>query len=394
MGLSGDQVFRGLAGLPVAVPTPIELVREIEPARPRKVVLCAASATTMILARAHLIQAFAAHGFEVVCAAQGGAEIATAFAQLGARYVEPPRSGFRAQRWLAQERPDAIVSLDGRADRALMRAAAAARVPRRVAVIEELGAAYAQARGWRASLARLSADRRHRADLALADTVIAANEDDRALIAGRFMRGARARVVNAPGIGIELDAFRCEKLPEGRLTFVMPGPLLAAKGVFEFAEAARRLKARELDVRFILVGAFAEGPGAVARETVEAWVDDGRLEHVEDGVDARGWIREAHVVVLPSYREGVARLAMTAMAMGRPVIAGDVAGLREVVAHHKTGILVAPQSAAALDEALTLIVRTPALIAPMARAARWTAESEFDAGLKAAEMVRQLAALL
>lgn len=393
MGFSGDQVYRSTAALPVPVAPPIERVRDIEPARACKIVVAGLDALSMILTRAHLIQALSAQGFDVVCAAAAGYEIAGAFSHLGARHGDVPRSLWGAWRWLARERPDIVLSLDMSASANLMLAATLAGVPRRVALIEDLGPAYAPGRAWRGGIARLAADARHRVCSRFVHAVIAANEDDRALIAERFMRGDKARVLNAPGVGVDLDALKAEPLPEGRLTFVMPGPLVREKGVFEFAAAARRLKARELDVRFILVGGFDDGPSAVPRATVEAWVEDGRLEHVEEAGCARAWMKIAHVVVLPSYREGVARMGMEAMAMGRPCIVSHAPGLREVVAHHRNGILVAPQSAAALDEAMTLVVRTPALIAPMSRAARWTAQTEFDASLKAAEMVRQLQAL-
>jgi len=97
--------------------------------------------------------------------------------------------------------------------------------------------------------------------------------------------------------------------------------------------------------------------------------------------------------VLPSYREGLPQVVMTAMAMGRPCIVSDVPGCRDLVTHHKDGIVIAPQSAGALAEAATLVVRIPALLGPWARAAAQTARAKFDAVHHAADLVRRLQAL-
>src|SRR5438067_1093313 len=57
-------------------------------------------------------------------------------------------------------------------------------------------------------------------------------------------------------------------------------------------------------------------------------------------------------VVLPSYREGVPRTLMEASAMGRPIVATDVPGCREVVAHGVNGLLCEARNADSLADAL------------------------------------------
>ena len=148
-----------------------------------------------------------------------------------------------------------------------------------------------------------------------------------------------------------------ELVPEARLTFVMIAPLMRDRGVFEFAEAARRLRAQQRDVRFVLVGA-----GAVPRAQLEAWVAEGRLDHFPDG-DARAWMRKAHVVVLPSHRENYPRVVLDAMTLVRPSIFSDAPG-----------------------QGMTLIVRTPTLLGPSSRAAA-AARAKFAESLRVAETV-------
>ena len=149
-----------------------------------------------------------------------------------------------------------------------------------------------------------------------------------------------------------------EPAPEARLTFVMIAPLMRDKGVFEFAEAARRLRAQQRDVRFVLVGV-----GAVPRAQLEEWVAEGRLDHFPDG-DARAWIRKAHVIVLPFHRENYPRVVLDAMTLVRPSIVSDASG-----------------------QGMTLIVRTPALLGPWSRAADAAVRAKFPESLRVAETV-------
>src|SRR6185295_638604 len=92
-----------------------------------------------------------------------------------------------------------------------------------------------------------------------------------------------------------------------------------------------------------------------------------------------------HVVVLPAYRENCPRVVMEAMALGRPCIVSDAPGLADLVTHYRDGVVVARESAAALAEGMTLIVRTPALLKPWSRAAAQTAHEKFAESLRSAE---------
>src|SRR6185295_8220916 len=92
-----------------------------------------------------------------------------------------------------------------------------------------------------------------------------------------------------------------------------------------------------------------------------------------------------HVVVLPAHRENCPRVVMEAMALGRPCIVSDAPGLAGLVTHYRDGVVVARESAAALVEGMTLIVRTPALLGRWSRAAATTAHAKFAESLRAAE---------
>jgi glycosyltransferase involved in cell wall biosynthesis len=56
----------------------------------------------------------------------------------------------------------------------------------------------------------------------------------------------------------------------------------------------------------------------------------------------------AHIVCLPSYREGLPKALLEAAASGRPIVATDVPGCREIVRHDENGLLVPARDAKAL----------------------------------------------
>ncbi|MFL7792157.1 MAG: glycosyltransferase, partial [Anaerolineae bacterium] len=82
---------------------------------------------------------------------------------------------------------------------------------------------------------------------------------------------------------------------------------------------------------------------------------------------------------LPSYgKEGLPRVLMEAAAMGKPVVATDVRGCREVVADGETGLLVPVQDSAALAEGLVTVLSDADLARRLGQAGRVRAEALFD----------------
>ena len=64
------------------------------------------------------------------------------------------------------------------------------------------------------------------------------------------------------------------------------------------------------------------------------------IQHLYRNTNIRNKIIDSHVVVLPSYREGFARVLMEAQACARPVITSDISGCRDVIVDKGTGFLV------------------------------------------------------
>ncbi|TAL97871.1 MAG: glycosyltransferase family 1 protein [Paraburkholderia sp.] len=180
------------------------------------------------------------------------------------------------------------------------------------------------------------------------------NRDDEAAFLDQklLVHPERARLLH--GEGVDLDQFAFTPLAErAHFTFVLIGRLLWDKGVGEYVEAARQLRARYPHARFLLLGPVGvDNPSAITRAEVDAWQREGIVTYAGEAHDVRPFIADADCVVLPSYREGVPRTLMEASAMGRPIVATDVPGCREVVADGVNGLLCEVKSAESLTAKL------------------------------------------
>jgi glycosyltransferase involved in cell wall biosynthesis len=180
--------------------------------------------------------------------------------------------------------------------------------------------------------------------LALRDArhVFFQNPDDRRLfLDGRLAHADRSSVL--PGSGVDLDWF-CLSTGEpprrAGMHFLLIARLLRDKGIVEFVEAARLVKAARGEARFTLLGFLGvENRSAIDAATLSAWVEEGVVDYAGSAEDVRPFIADADCVVLPSYREGTPRTLLEAAAMAKPLIASDVPGCREVVDDGVNGYL-------------------------------------------------------
>lgn len=210
------------------------------------------------------------------------------------------------------------------------------------------------------------------------------NKDDRDLFVGhRIVQKQQTRLL--PGSGIDLAQFAPVPMPDSAdpPIFLMIARLLRDKGVIEFVEAARIIRARYPAARFQLLGALgSENRTAIDTAMVDAWVKEGVVEYLGTTNDVRPFITAAACVVLPSYREGAPRTLIEAAAMSRPVIATDVAGCRGVVDHGVSGFLCEARSATSLAKAIDrFIALHPGARAAMGLAGRAKMAREFDQAL-------------
>lgn len=255
-------------------------------------------------------------------------------------------------------------------------AAAIAGVPRRFALIEGLGHVFLGAPTLKGRLLKSVACRLYRAALSRAEETLFLNQDDRAdFIALNLVDSNKAHVIGP--IGVDLEKWKPVPPVLEPLTFLFVGRLLREKGICEFVEAARLVKAKDPRSHFIVLGDVDTNPSSVTPQQVRDWVEEGVIAW-PGHVDVATWIANSSVFVLPSYREGVPRSTQEAMAMGRAVITTDVPGCRETVVDSVNGFLVPARNTRALATAMERFVATPTLAETMGRESLVIAQKKFS----------------
>ena len=203
--------------------------------------------------------------------------------------------------------------------------------------------------------------------------------------------GLSVRVL--PGAGVDLAHFQPAPLPgfdDGMvITMITSGS--ASKGIIEFCEAARRVKAKAPATRFVL----ATSPEPVKRpasldlaELEKRFADCVDVTRAPD--DVRPLLARCHLFVLPSHAEGMAHEVVEALACGRPAITTNIAGCRETVDERVSGVLVPPRDVLALAAAMESFLRRPDQLTWMSQASRHKAERHFDATAISAELLEVL----
>jgi glycosyltransferase involved in cell wall biosynthesis len=201
--------------------------------------------------------------------------------------------------------------------------------------------------------------------------------------------GARTRSFVVNGSGVDVREYAPAPVPDGP-RFLLIARLLGDKGVREYAQAAKRIRAQRPDVVFSLVGWIDDSPDAIGRPELDAWVAEGALNYAGRLDDVRPAIAGCSVYVLPSYHEGTPRTVLEAMAMGRAIITTDAPGCRETVKDGHNGYLVPVKSVAALVEAMQRFIDDPGLAARMGDSSRIVAVEKYDVGRVNAILLRQM----
>ena len=135
--------------------------------------------------------------------------------------------------------------------------------------------------------------------------------------------------------------------PEGNDTyFLYVGRMMREKGIGELLTAARRLSGER--VHFGLMGYCDED----WQEKLDEAQQQGFIDQLGFHTEVNEYYKKASAVVMPTYHEGMSNVLMEASACGRPVIASNISGCREIFEDGVTGIGFAPKSADSLTDAL------------------------------------------
>lgn len=217
--------------------------------------------------------------------------------------------------------------------------------------------------------------------------LILQNRDDVRMFTGQGLAPADS-IRFVPGVGVDLDAYKLVPEPGGLVRIVLPARMLVDKGVHEYVAAARLLRKRGVDAQFVLVGGIdADNPAALKAEQLRAWETEGLVTWAGHCTDMPSMLASAHIVCLPSYREGLPKALLEACAAARPIVTTDVPGCREVVRDGENGLLVRARDAQDLADKLAVLIGDPALRLRMGQAGRRIAEREYSAALSSAQTI-------
>jgi glycosyltransferase involved in cell wall biosynthesis len=223
--------------------------------------------------------------------------------------------------------------------------------------------------------------------------VVFENSDDLTnLVAEGAVRPQDAVLIR--GSGIEVADYKPAIESPGPPIVALISRMLWDKGVGEFVEAARMLRADRISARFWLVGATdPQNPAAISEGQLRKWRDEGAVEWLGQRDDIPAILARSQIACLPSYREGLPRSLLEAMAAGLPIVSTDVPGCREAVRHGENGLLVPARDSVALAAGLRLLIEDPALRRRFGVAGRRRAEHEFASSIVIAQTLAVYAKL-
>jgi glycosyltransferase involved in cell wall biosynthesis len=184
------------------------------------------------------------------------------------------------------------------------------------------------------------------------------NNDDMHLFVNRIVSPGIAE--RLPGSGVDTVRFAPTSAlnRSNRFVFLLVARMLRDKGVVEYVDAARIVRQSFPDVEFSLLGFVdVQNPAAISSEQMSAWVKEGVVRYLGATDNVKPYLAGADCVVLPSYREGTPRSLLEAAAMGKPIIATDAIGCRDVVDDGVTGFLCKLRDAGDLADKMLRMLR-------------------------------------
>lgn len=219
----------------------------------------------------------------------------------------------------------------------------------------------------------------YRAACKISKKVFFQNNDDKSeFINNGLIIEDKIAMIN--GSGVNLEKFKPQPLPVMPV-FLFIGRLIKDKGVVEYLEACKKIKAKYPEVRCLLVGPYDSNPSALQPEELKPYLDQNIIEYFGEQSDVRPYIEQCSAYILPSYHEGTPKTVLEAMAIGRPIITSDAPGCRETVTDGYNGFLVAIKDIDGLVKKMETLIQNPEMSKLMAERSLKLAREKYDVNL-------------
>jgi len=355
----------------------------------KKIIVTANSSWNIVNFREGIVLELISNGFEVVIVSPRD-EFVPRLLDLGCYYininidkkgVNPINDLYLLFQYLKifyKERPDIVLSYTAKPNIYSSIAAGIYEIPV-INNISGLGTAFI-----RGGLLGTIVSFLYRVSLRKSKCVFFQNNDDKILFLNKSL-ATENQVDILPGSGVNLEYYQplnsnIINKNQGEFVFLLITRLIWDKGIQEYVDAARLIKKYSSKVKFQILGFLdVDNQTAVLHSDVDTWVEEGIIQYLGKTDDVRPFINSSDCVVLPSYREGTPKILLEAAAMGKPIIATNVEGCKDVVDDGVNGYLCNVRDANDLSKKMKIMINIASKdVEIMGLMGRQKMEREFD----------------
>ncbi len=207
--------------------------------------------------------------------------------------------------------------------------------------------------------------------------LILQNDDDADdFVEANLVAADKIRIIR--GSGVNMKEFPVTPVPRTKVVSLI-SRMLWDKGIGEFVEAAKLVRSKDQEIEFRLIGEpDANNPQAIPTDTLKQWENDGHVRWLGHQDNVESQIRESTIVCLPSYREGLPKVLIEAAASGRPLVATDVPGCRDIARHGENALLCPVKESKCLAQAIETLLSNYGLAQQLGAAGAKLARENFS----------------
>lgn len=158
-----------------------------------------------------------------------------------------------------------------------------------------------------------------------------------------------------PGSGVNLNKFPFEEYPNEseNFNFLYIGKIMKDKGIDYLLEAIKQLKMKNNNCTFTLVGRFEEN----YEEKINSAVQDQLIVYKQETDNVQGLYKNCHAIIHPTFHEGMSNILQEAAATGRPLLASNIHGCKEIIDENKNGFLFEPKNSESIVNAIEKFIK-------------------------------------